>query len=168
MTRRNVRRLFAAALLFLPVQYGLVGLASLMGLSEPWPAVVLPGFQSVLDRTEHVEVRQAAFEVRFADGSMESLSPAEVFRPLPPSHHLGMLRRQFMPASISGTPRTEQAVHPDTRMWLRSQVNSLFPARPIEQIDVVWYLARYGPNGAFWGAAPVDTLHLPLTDLPRR
>lgn len=160
--KRNVRILFAAVFVFLPLHYGLVGLTSLAGWPEPWPAVVLPGFQSVWDHEEYIEMREAALEVRFADGTMDVAPIAAVFRPLPASHHLGFLRRQFTPYSMSGTTGTEQGLRPDARRWLRTRLASLYGDRPIDRVDVVWYRVRYGTDSAFRSAAAVDTLILPL------
>lgn len=162
LNTRNVRRLFAAVLVLLPLHYGLVGLTSLADWPEPWPAVVLPAFQSVWDREEHIEMPQAALEVRFADGSMDVAPVAAVFRPLPASHHLGILRRQYTPYSMSGTTRTEQGLRPGARRWLRARIASIYGDRPLDRIDVVWYRVRYGTDGAFLFASPVDTLILPL------
>lgn len=162
LEKRNVRRLFAVVLILLPLHYGLVGLASLAGWPEPWPAVLLPGFQSVWDHERHIEMPEAALEVRFADGTMDVAPVAAVFRPLPASHHLGILRRQFTPYSMSGTMRTEQGLRPGARRWLRTRIASLYGDRPIERVDVVWYRVRYGTDGVFLSASPVDTLILPL------
>lgn len=160
--RKNIRRLFAAVVIFLPLQYGIVGLTGLVGWSEPWPAVVLPGFQSVWDRQEYVEVPQASLQVRFADDVPRIVPVASVFELMPASHHLGILRRQFTPSSMSGTTRTQQALDPGVRIWLRDRIMDLSGGGRAERLDVVWYQVRYGADGSFRSASPVDTLIIPF------
>lgn len=162
MKRKHVRRLFVVALIALPLQYALVGLAGLTGWPEPWPAIVLPGFQGVWDRQDYFDVPQAVFHVHFADSTRSVVPVGAVFRQLPASHHLGILRRQFMPASMSGSSRSELGRGPDTRRWLHDRLGVLFPDVPAERLDVVWYDVQYSPAGELLGAVPVDSMRIPL------
>lgn len=147
-------------LIALPVQYALVGVSSVIGWTEPWPAVVLPGFQGVSDRFEHFEVPRAALEVHFSDSTTDFVPVADVFDPLPASHHLGILRRQFTPATMSGSHETEQALQNEILAWIRSRLERLYPNASPERVDVIWYDTRYSRGGDLLAASPIDTLHL--------
>jgi len=162
VSKDNVRRLFIAVLAILPLQYGLVGLTGLLGWMEPWPAVVLPGFKGVADRLEHFELQQAVLEAYFTDSTTTYVPVNDLFESIPSSHHLGVLRRQFRPASMSGTSETEQALHPEIRSWLSDRLARLYPERTTERLDVVWFQIRFSPTGVLSDATPIDTLRLPL------
>lgn len=164
MTATGTRRLFTIALVGLVLQYVAVGVADLAGRTEPWPAIVMPGFKGVWDAQTQFDVPEASLYVSFADGSTEQAYVGEVFQPIPASHHLGILRRQFMPSRMSGTERTEQGRHPATRPWLTARLEDIFDDRRSEQMDVVWYRTHYSPRGEFLGRTAVDTLRIPLAE----
>lgn len=142
LPRPAVRRLFIAVLILLPVQYVLVGIIGLYR-SEPWPALVMPGFQRVYapDAIREPTVR---FEATFADGYRLALQPTDLLEALPRSHHGAVLTAHFRPASLSGSPATERAR--TAAAWLRHRLHSHYPdARPV-RLDVIWEEILYLPN----------------------
>jgi hypothetical protein len=141
------------------VQYGLVGLVGTYA-SEPWPAVVLPGFKSVYETEGEIAVEQAAFQVVFVDGGRAAIAPAQMLAPLPRSHHPSFLRAQCRPASLSGTGRTERCRHPDARRWFLARAGTLFPSRAIREVHVTWERLEIGPRGTVHRRVFLDALRL--------
>jgi hypothetical protein len=96
MKAKTVRTVFIAVLIYLPLQYGIVGIVGYYH-SEPWPAFVFPGFKSVHDNG--FEIQQPYFEV-FAEGAEEPerVLPQDFFPELPLSQVPGFLRTHFQSA----------------------------------------------------------------------
>ncbi|MEX0747635.1 MAG: hypothetical protein WD275_06510 [Rhodothermales bacterium] len=161
MEQESIRRLFLVVLALLPIQFGLVGLLG-AGMGEPWPAVVLPGFKSVWQEGEKISIPRAAFNVRFASGEVGKVDPAQVLAGLPASHHLAVMRRQFTPASMSGSTRTETGALPESRRWLANRLADLFPGRDIVGADVVWNFVEYRRLEGALRETPIDTLSIDL------
>jgi len=159
MERKTIRLLFLVVLVLLPIQYGLVGLLG-ADVGEPWPAVVLPGFKSVWQNGEKITIPRAAFNVRFASGETETVDPALVLAGLPASHHLAVMRRQYTPASMSGTKRTETGALHASRRWLANRLLDLLPGRDIIGADVVWYSFEYRRTEHASREIPLDTLKI--------
>lgn len=150
MKRTSVRSLFLVTFLVLPLQYALVGLGTLVGLGEPWPAVVQPGFQSVWDGGGAVTVLSPEFRVVFDDGDSADAPPRRVFASVPASHHLGIMRTHFDPSK-------NETVDPRTRSWLGDRFEALFGRRPA-RTKVIWYEVHVGWNAEAPRRVPVDTL----------
>ncbi len=160
MSRLAVRRLFVAVLILLPLQYALVGVVGLRW-SEPWPALVMPGFQRVYT-PDALREQAARFEVTYADGHRLSLTAAAMLHALPRSHHGGVLNRQFRPAGLSGTPATERAR--EGRDWLIRQVQPYHPEADPIRLDVIWEEVRFHPlpDAPVVERHPLDTLSIDL------
>lgn len=159
MSRSGIRRLFVGALVVLVVQYGLVGIVGAVA-SEPWPAIVLPGFKTVYTTSGAVEVPQTTVDVLYADGTRRSMPPATFLSLLPRSHHSAFLRAQCRPASLSGTAKTERCLSPDGARWFIRRAATLAPEQTIRGVDVVWSRLRYAPNERTATTTPLDTLHI--------
>lgn len=163
MTPRAKRRLFIFVLVLLPVQYALVGIIDQYG-SEPWPALVLPAFQSTGDRDGSVSTSHVTLKATFDDDSRRRVPMAALLADLPSSQHLGFLRTQCRPASLSGTARTERCRHPEAAAWLRDRLAVLHPDRRPHRLDIVWNQLRYAPAadpddaGSTVRTTPLDTL----------
>ncbi len=107
--KSKIRTLFIVLLLFLPLQYGLVGIIGELH-SEPWPAFVFPGFKSVYSTGTGVEIEQHLFRVYSEDGEMiQEGRPQELFPDLPLSQIPGFMRTHFHD-SISVEHFSEKAV----------------------------------------------------------
>jgi len=159
MTRAQVRQLFGAVALFLILQYGLVGVIGLIA-SEPWPAVVLPGFKSVYATTEAITVETPAIEVVFRDGSRTTVETPRFLAPMPRSHQTTFLQKQCRPASLSGTPATERCRSEFGRQWFLQRAFHLFPNRPIRHVTVQWQDLRFDPETGSTTRTPLDTILL--------
>jgi hypothetical protein len=162
MERKSIRFLFLIVFALLPIQYGLVGLLG-AHWGEPWPAVVLPGFKSIWQDGEKFAMPRTAFNVRFASGEAETVDPALVLAGLPASHHLAVMRRQFTPASMSGTKDTETGALLESRRWLAGRLAELFPGREAVGADVIWRSMEYSRAEGATRDISLDTL---LIDLP--
>ena len=161
MNRRAIRYTFLLLFVLLPLQYAVVGLAGLKG-TEPWPALVLPGFQNVWDEGSRISMPVVDFRIHFADGATEAAAPSAVFSAIPASHHLAIMRRQFCPSSISGSEATERGRLPETTAWLAGRIAELFPGRQAQRVDVEWGRLELRRGESSPATIPVDTLKIEL------
>jgi len=99
--KRKIRILFIALLLFLPLQYGMVGIIGELQ-SEPWPAFVFPGFKSVYSTGSSVEIEQQYFRIYTEDREIKrEVRPQDLFPELPLSQIPGFIRTHFLdPISV--------------------------------------------------------------------
>lgn len=160
-----VRRLFVAVLIFLPTQYALVGLIGHYH-SEPWPALVLPAFQTTWDHGESIQIEQVSLDVTFEDSARAPVTVESLLAGLPRSQHRGFFRSQCQPAQLSGDARTERCLQPGAAMWMQQRAIALFPDRSPARVDVIWNRLTYAPSrrsGASRSTvktAPLDTLSI--------
>lgn len=110
MNKKTIRRLFIGVMIFLPLQYAMVGIVGLYD-AEPWPAFVFPGFKSVPVIDDAFETEQKVFELVPADEKADTLkkSPAELFPDIPVSQLSGFMRQNFSDDTV---------ISPEGRKWL--------------------------------------------------
>lgn len=92
---KAVRRLALALLAFLPLQFAFSVL-----VSEPYPAVLLPGFGRVLKAGDSSVFLRPDISASFADGARLGLSPELLLGhrgPPPPEH---VVRNMFYPSGV--------------------------------------------------------------------
>lgn len=159
MSRSTVRRLFVVVFVALAVQYGLVGLVGVYA-SEPWPAVVLPGFKSVYATGERFRVEKPSIDVVFANEGREAVPSSRFLDPLPRSHHPSFLSAQCRPVSLSGTKETEACRRPGGQQWFVDRARALYPDRSVRTVEVVWGYLYFDPGTRRVATAPLDTLRL--------
>lgn len=95
MSEKTVRKLFIFILLFLPLQYILVGIIGYYK-TEPWPAFVFPGFKSVYQQEGNYLIRQTFFELYNNENEkISTLQPYQLFEELPRSQIAGFTRVLF-------------------------------------------------------------------------
>jgi hypothetical protein len=95
MSAKYARNIFISILIFLPLQYILVGIVGYYK-AEPWPAFVFPGFKNVYDTEQNYEIHQTRFEVyNSSEEKIASLSPNLFFSGLPRSQIDGLTRIHF-------------------------------------------------------------------------
>lgn len=167
MGRESVRTLFMVAAGVLLLQYGIIALLSL-GAGEPWPAVIQPGFKNVWDGKDTVRIPRADLEVRMASGRTLPVPLDQLFDGIPASHHLGLLRAQFQPASISGTSSTERALSPETRVWLFERMDRLFPDEQALLMLAVWREMQFDRASQESTTRVIDTLVIDFEEHARR
>lgn len=142
-TRRLVKLVVVPILIYLPIQYGVVGMVDVIA-SEPWPAFVLPGFKNIYSTQDRVEIVEPHFYARWGgEHPPKQIVPAQVlFDGLQPSQLQGFIRTHFQDSTKVA------AFSPQTRMWLRQKVQKVFPDRaPPVALEVVWARVTYDQTG---------------------
>lgn len=95
MSEKTVRKIFISILIFLPIQYILVGVVGYYK-SEPWPAFVFPGFKNVYETNETYLLPRTTFQTLDSSGNeIRSLSPNLFFEGIPRSQIDGLTRSLF-------------------------------------------------------------------------
>lgn len=96
---KKIRTLFIILLIFLPLQYGYVGIVGELH-SEPWPAFVFPGFKNVYSVESRFEIDQHLFRLHFDDQiTSKEVLPQNLFSELPLSQMAGFMRTHFLDAT---------------------------------------------------------------------
>jgi hypothetical protein len=130
MDRKTVTKIFIAACILLPVQYGLVGIIGVID-HEPWPAFVFPGFKSVYVYDDGYQIDRDYFELIDRDGGvLAQLNPHDLFPELPRSQISGFMRSHF-----SDLERVSE-FSSEARLWLQQQSRDHGGASA-ERLDVV-------------------------------
>lgn len=137
MKKRSIIRLFITVMIFLPIQYALVGIIGELQ-SEPWPAFVLPGFKNVYvtgDDLFQIEQKRFVIEVSGVSESVE-LRPQELFPQLPLSQVPGFMRTHF-----SGRENIDR-LSDESRIYLYRQAQSILRSEPL-MIELVIDIEKY-------------------------
>ncbi|HLR90737.1 MAG TPA: hypothetical protein VK040_07240 [Balneolaceae bacterium] len=127
MDRKIVKRIFILTILYLILQYGVVGLAGYYH-SEPWPAFVFPGFRSVLDFEEGFEISRYELYFIQAGGDTTVITPAELFYGIPDSQRPGFMRRRF------GDDAEDLLFTAESREWIKGRVEHMTGYRPEQMV----------------------------------
>lgn len=136
-TKKNqIRTLFIVLLLFLPLQYGYVGILGEI-YSEPWPAFVFPGFKNVYSTDNTFEIDQHLFRFHLKDpATIQEVQPQELFPDLPQSQTAGFMRAHFLdPASVSNFSEEAAA-------WLYNLTEE-YSGESIVRLEIVIRKNRY-------------------------
>jgi hypothetical protein len=131
MKPKTIRTIFIAFLIWLPVQYGLVGVAGVIH-SEPWPAFVFPGFKSVYVYESGFEIDQTFFEIYIHEQSEPVVVlPYQLFPELPRSQISGFMRTHFK------DPESIDLLSSEGRSWLFRQAQMATGKQPawLEIVD---------------------------------
>ncbi len=141
MTKKTVRHIFIFFLIFLPLQYVMVGVTGSMR-SEMWPAFVFPGFKNVFDTEEEIRIPKALFY--YDDGSdVIELTSAQIFDGIPVSKHRGILRYQFQRYNVDPETRIKY-LSDEGRRWLVGQLeNSGIENPDLQKLTLNWYHVSY-------------------------
>lgn len=133
--KSKIGTLFIVLLLFLPLQYGYVGIVGEIH-SEPWPAFLFPGFKNVYSTDHSVEIDQHLFRIHFDDGSIKEVRPQELFPELPLSQIPGFMRTHFQdPVSIESF--SDEAVN-----WLY-RLSREYSGEDVVHLEIVIRKNRY-------------------------
>jgi len=161
MTRQTIRYLFVFFMIWLPVQYGLIGLISQKS-SEPWPAFIFPGFKNVFVFPEGAwTITYLDFEL-CCDPSQEvvQLPSMELFSGIPRSQSQGFLRSNF------GDSDQIAAFDDETRTWLKRTAEELYPDYEFRTLDAVWNETFYsGSDAAVDSVRELGRVSIPLTPI---
>lgn len=143
MSKKVVKNLFIGVLIWLPVQYGMIGIIGYYH-SEPWPALVFPGFKNVYVHEGGFEITQTRFEV-LTESSIKPviLQPQQLFPEIPLSQLPGFIRTHFSDAEAI------QTISPQAVRWLERQVSGAVGSESLS-MNVVNLIGYYslGEEGA--------------------
>lgn len=116
MNKKTIRKLFIGVMLFLPLQFAVVGVVGLYD-AEPWPAFVFPGFKSVHVFGETYKTEQKQFKLVPVSAEADTIfqSPAELFPELPVSQVSGFIRQNF------SKEQDLTSISDDGKKWLLDQ-----------------------------------------------
>ena len=130
MKPKTIRFIFVALLIWLPVQYGLVGILGVT-YSEPWPAFVFPGFKSVYVYDRGFEIDQTFFEIyTHVQSEPVVVLPYQLFPELPRSQTSGFMRSHFR------NPESIVLLSDEGRNWLYRQAVNVTGIPPV-RLDIV-------------------------------
>lgn len=120
MQRKQVRTLFIAIFIFLPIQYVFVGIVGYY-YSEPWPAFVFPGFKNAFIDQDDYEIDRTLFLISSEDTSISvTLTPHEFFPEIPNSQIAGFMRQHFRDGSFDVNFSDSEIT------WLEKQARQVF------------------------------------------
>lgn len=92
LSNQTVRRLFIFILIYLPLQYAVVGIVGLKS-SEPWPAFVFPGFKSVYVYGDSYQLNDYVLAVEIDENRLtREFTPHQFFYEIPNSQLAGFVR----------------------------------------------------------------------------
>ncbi|MEX0647977.1 MAG: hypothetical protein WEA56_02040 [Balneolaceae bacterium] len=135
MNKHQVKNLFIFFLIFLPLQYAMVGVIG-DKISEPWPAFVFPGFKNVYVYEDGYELSNAVVEIHLQNSEIIELSPKEFFPEIPPSQISGFMRTHF-----SGREKIN-SFDIETDEWLLNHAGQ-FTSQDVNEIHIVWLKKYY-------------------------
>lgn len=138
MNPKAVKKIFIFFLIYLPLQYAVVGIVGYY-TSEPWPAFVFPGFKNVYVYGDTYEINQYMIEVHNREGlRIGEFTPAQYFYEIPTSQVAGFLRSNL------DNVEDFQAFDSETRRWFRDRAGELMgvPAGEIYYLHRREYLTR--------------------------
>ncbi len=128
--KSKIRTLFIVLLLFLPLQYGYVGIVGEL-YSEPWPSFVFPGFKNVYSTDNSFEIDQHLFRFYSDDSAiLKEVRPQELFPELPLSQIPGFMRTHFQD-SVTIENFSDEAV-----IWLYRLIEE-YSGENVVQLEIV-------------------------------
>lgn len=132
MSAKTVKRIFLFFLIYLPLQYAVIGIVGYYD-SEPWPSFAFPGFKNVYVFDGLYEIRDYQFELTDEnDDRITTLTPAQLFQEIPTSKLNRFMRANFSDEiSIEGFSRK-------TEDWLLEKAQDA-SSSPVASVDVVHY-----------------------------
>jgi len=139
MQPKTIKRIFLFFIIYLPIQYALVGVIGLNG-SEPWPAFVFPGFKSVFATEDNVEIDEARF-FAITDNDQQKrteIAPSHLFEGLPASQLQGFLRSNF---------NKQKEFSDEAKQWFRDQLERLYPGQSFSSLNIEWGVVTYRQEG---------------------
>lgn len=138
LSAKTVRNLFICILVFLPLQYAVVGIVGVIS-DEPWPAFVFPGFKNVYVYGNSYQINEFVVAVENPKkNSADEFTPKQFFYEIPNSQVAGFLRSNL------DTATDIESFDNSTRQWFRARGDELLsmPAGDIYYIHRRRYLTR--------------------------
>lgn len=152
MSEKNVRNIFILILIFLPLQYVLVGIVGYYK-AEPWPAFVFPGFKNVYETEQNYQIYQTRFEVY--NSSLEKISslfPNLFFAGIPRSQIDGLTRTLVQKIRI-------ESLSPEARSFLLEKSRQL-TNQDIQRLEIIYRkdVLKPGADGNEIDSVHADTI----------
>jgi hypothetical protein len=132
LSAKTVKRIFIFFLIYLPLQYAVVGIVGYYS-SEPWPAFVFPGFKSVYVYGNTFQINHFMVEVESRDGQhLREFTPQQYFYEIPNSQVAGFIRSNLQSAG------NVDAFDTETQRWFRDRAEELLDV----SVGDIYYLHR--------------------------
>ena len=164
MTPTKVRLLFAAVILWQPLQYFITA-----RYGEPYPALRLPPFSGTMqDQQGNIRFRNVKCKVTFQDGSVGWTSAFDLLAQAPSSHHGAIMNHMFGPPepldteahdspsslkarlfpgrTLSRLRQGQKELDPQTKEWLQHRMQDLYPSKKVTAVAFVWYENTFRVN----------------------
>jgi hypothetical protein len=150
-----IRLLFAAVILWQPIQYLIA-----VRFGEPYPALIMPAFAGTLvDREGNIRFGDVKCKVLLQDGRTTLLSAYDLLSVAPSAHHGAIMAHMFSPPAppidpwpagslkarlfpgraLSRIRKTQNILDPQTKDWLKHRLETIYPGEEPESITFVWY-----------------------------
>ncbi|MEX0661974.1 MAG: hypothetical protein WD381_00945 [Balneolaceae bacterium] len=140
MKRKTVKRVFLFFIIYLPIQYGLVGIVGYYH-SEPWPSFVFPGFKNVYVYDGGYEIQQIEFELTDSAGDeVAELSSNEFFSEIPRSMTSGFISARFSDQKMI------ESYDENTRIWMLEKASNI-AGFDIDKLAVHHFVEYYSGDG---------------------
>ncbi|MEX0780788.1 MAG: hypothetical protein WD491_01205 [Balneolales bacterium] len=130
MPYSRIRNIFIFFLIFLPVQYGVVGILGHYH-TEPWPAFVFPGFKNVYDGEKGISFSVPQLSVILADSSKKDVRVQDLLNDAPYSHHKAIMNARFNSGAL-------EDMDLETKAWLYTRLISITKKTEISYFTVEW------------------------------
>lgn len=131
----RIRNIFIFFIVFLPLQYAMVGILGHFH-SEPWPAFVFPGFKNVYDGERGITVNVPELSVTFADSTKVPVPVHELLADAPVSHHKAIMSSRFNSDAIN-------EIDSEIKSWIHARLSAFTGSSDIVLFSVVWEEVSY-------------------------
>ncbi len=119
MKRKIIKRVFLFFIIYLPIQYGLIGVVGYYH-SEPWPSFAFPGFKSVYVHDDGYKIEQTRFVLKDSvNDEVVELSPNQFFPEIPRSMTSGFIRARFSDQKMI------ESYDDNTRIWMIEKASNM-------------------------------------------
>lgn len=136
MSAKTVKRIFLFFLIYLPLQYAVIGIVGYYD-TEPWPTFAFPGFKNVYVFDGLYEIPDYQFELTDENNDrIAILTPGQLFQEIPTSKLNG-----FMRANFSDEESIEEFSR-KTEDWLLEKAKKA-SGRRVASVDVVHSLKYF-------------------------
>jgi hypothetical protein len=120
------------------------------GHAEPYPALMMPAFPGTRTAADgSIGVGSVEIAARFRDGATSPLPMRTLLDPMPSA---------TMMTVVEWALRCQPPVASETRQWLRTRLDALYPLKHTTGVDVRWFNDSYRvDDGVLRRAAHVPT-----------
>jgi hypothetical protein len=132
MNKKTAKNIMIFFLVFLPLQYAIVGAVGVWK-SEPWPAFVMPAFKSVFGTGDTITVSELKFYLEDEKNDELTEIQAEIiFDGIVQSQLQGFFRTHFSDFE------TAARYGPETKTWLKKRIDKAYPSFNANRLHLRW------------------------------